>query len=78
MNITETDKLIMKSTIDNTLRVKTPPIEDDNNIIYLSERIDYLEGQIDDKNEIIETIYKEMINLQNRIELLELKLNKLT
>ena len=75
MNIEEPDKLIMKSSLDR-IRVKTPPLEEDNNIIFLTERIDYLESQIDEKNEVIENIYKEMINLQNRLELLELKLIK--
>ena len=42
-------KVINKSKI----RIKTPPLEEDN-ITYLSERIDDLEIQIDDKNELID------------------------
>ena len=76
MNILEVDKTIMKSNLDNSNRVKTPPLEEDNNIIFLTERIDYLETQIDEKNELIENMYKEMINFQNRLELLELKVIK--
>ena len=54
-------------------RIKTPPLLDDN--IYLIERLEELESMIDDKNEMIESMYKEIINLQNKIEKIEIKID---
>ena len=55
-------------------RIKTPPLLEDNNI-YLLERLEELENLVDEKNETIELMYKEIINIQNKIEKIEIKID---
>lgn len=52
-------------------RVITPPLVQDN--LFLKERIEELEIILDEKNDMIEDLYQEIINLKNRIEIIESK-----
>ena len=63
----------MDLEVKNKERIKTPPLIEDN--IYLLERLEELENQLDEKNETIELMYKEIINLQNKIEKIEIKID---
>jgi hypothetical protein len=49
-------------------RVITPPLNDNQ---YINDRIDELEQIIEDRDSMVENLYKEILELRDRIELIE-------
>ena len=50
-------------------RVLTPPLVNDNQ--YINDRIDELEQLVEDRDSMVENLYKEILELRDRIEILE-------
>ena len=58
-----------KESENKKTRVLTPPLVNENQ--YINDRIDELEKIIDDRDSMVENLYKEILELRDRIELIE-------